>query len=88
MREVTVEHTVPFHDVDPLFVVWHGHYFKYFEYGREALMRAHGLDVPRVVPIPTSGYPTRATRPANSELDCSKAVATFGVPTLVTSPTA
>lgn len=51
MREVTIEHTVPFHDVDPLLVVWHGHYFKYFEYGREALMRAHGLDVPDLVAL-------------------------------------
>jgi len=41
--------------------------------------KAHGLDVPRVVPIPTSGYPTKATRPANSELDCAKVVAIFGV---------
>lgn len=46
MTEVSIEHTVPFHDVDPLLVVWHGHYYKYFEYAREALMRAHGLDVP------------------------------------------
>ena len=44
-----------------------------------ARAKAHGLDVPRVVPIPTSGYPTRAQRPANSELDCAKVVATFGV---------
>lgn len=44
-----------------------------------ARAKAHGLDVPRVVPIPTSGYPTKATRPANSELDCAKVVATFGV---------
>lgn len=44
-----------------------------------ARAKAHGLDVPRVVPISTSGYPTKATRPANSELDCAKVVATFGV---------
>lgn len=25
---------VPFHDVDSMFVVWHGHYLKYFEIAR------------------------------------------------------
>ena len=30
----SVEIHVPFHDVDPAGVVWHGHYFKYFEIAR------------------------------------------------------
>lgn len=51
MSEATIEHTVPFHDVDPLLVVWHGHYFKYFEYAREALMRALSLDAPDLVAL-------------------------------------
>ena len=29
---------VPFHDVDPAHVVWHGRYFKYFEEARRALL--------------------------------------------------
>lgn len=29
---------VPFHDVDPMGVVWHGNYFRYFEVAREALL--------------------------------------------------
>jgi acyl-CoA thioester hydrolase len=29
---------VPFHDVDPAEVVWHGRYFKYFEAARSSLM--------------------------------------------------
>jgi acyl-CoA thioester hydrolase len=29
---------VPFHDVDPAEVVWHGRYFKYFEAARAKLM--------------------------------------------------
>jgi acyl-CoA thioester hydrolase len=33
----TVE--VPFHDVDAMNVCWHGHYLKYFEIGRAALLR-------------------------------------------------
>lgn len=34
-----VEITVPFHDVDPMNVVWHGNYFRYFEIAREALLK-------------------------------------------------
>lgn len=33
----------------------------------------------RLTAIPTSGYPTPAARPANSQLDCDKLAATFGV---------
>ncbi len=29
---------VPFHDVDLMAVAWHGHYHKYFEIGRSALL--------------------------------------------------
>jgi acyl-CoA thioester hydrolase len=43
-REVHIEHEVPFHDVDALRVVWHGHYFKYFELARTALLRSCALD--------------------------------------------
>jgi acyl-CoA thioester hydrolase len=39
-----VEAEVPFHDCDPLGVVWHGHYYKYAEIGRTAFLRAKGLD--------------------------------------------
>ncbi len=42
---VDVEMEVPFHDVDSLQIVWHGHYYKYAEIGRTALLRAKGLDV-------------------------------------------
>ena len=41
---VSIDLEVPFHDVDGLRIVWHGHYLKYLEIGRTALMRAHGLD--------------------------------------------
>lgn len=41
---VRVEGEVPFHDVDPLLIVWHGHYFKYFEIARTALFRRHRID--------------------------------------------
>jgi len=29
---------IPFHDLDPTGVVWHGRYFKYFDYARCALL--------------------------------------------------
>lgn len=33
-----------FFDVDPMSVVWHGHYVKYFELARSALMAKHDYD--------------------------------------------
>ena len=34
---------VRFHECDPLQIVWHGNYFKYFEEGREDFCRNHGI---------------------------------------------
>ena len=34
---------------------------------------------PRLIPIATSDYPTPARRPANSRLDCSRIIRTFGI---------
>lgn len=45
---MTVETTVPFHDCDPLFVVWHGRYFEYMELARTALLKSLELDVPHI----------------------------------------
>lgn len=42
---VSVDLEVPFHDVDALRIVWHGHALKYLELARTALMRARGLDM-------------------------------------------
>jgi len=42
--EVCVDFEVPFHDVDALATVWHGHYYKYFELARSRLLRKCGLD--------------------------------------------
>ena len=35
---------MPFHDVDALRLVWHGHYYKYLELARTALLRDCRLD--------------------------------------------
>ena len=40
--EVLME--IPFHDVDAMGVAWHGHYVKYLEIARTALLRKLGLD--------------------------------------------
>lgn len=34
---------VRFNEADPLGIVWHGHYIRYFEDGREAFGKMHGL---------------------------------------------
>jgi acyl-CoA thioester hydrolase len=47
--DVSVELEVPFHDVDMLHVVWHGHYLKYFEIGRTALFRKYDIDGQRLL---------------------------------------
>ncbi len=44
---------VPFHDVDIMGVAWHGHYVKYFEAARGALLRALDYDYPQ---MRDSGY--------------------------------
>ena len=38
---------VPFHDLDPLQVVWHGNYFKYFDIARFGLFEKAGIDLHR-----------------------------------------
>ena len=40
--EVLIE--IPFHDVDAMGLAWHGHYVKYLEIARTALLRTVGLD--------------------------------------------
>ena len=40
---VTSEIRIRFNETDPLGIVWHGHYISYFEDGREAFGRQHGI---------------------------------------------
>lgn len=46
--QASVEFEVPFHDCDPMQIVWHGRYFQYFELARTELFRARQLDIPAV----------------------------------------
>ena len=45
---VSVELRAPFHDVDTLRVVWHGHYVKYVELARMEYLRHKHLSVPEL----------------------------------------
>ena len=40
-----VKLTVPFYDLDPLHMVWHGNYLKYFDVARTELFTSSGLDL-------------------------------------------
>ncbi len=44
----TTDVIVQFHDCDPMGVVWHGHYFKYFEVARCALLQRFDYDYPQM----------------------------------------
>lgn len=41
-----IELSPAFHDLDPMAVVWHGHYMKYFELARCALLQKIDYDYP------------------------------------------
>lgn len=53
MKQAEVILEVPFHDVDVMHVAWHGHYVKYFEIARSALLDAIDYNYPQ---MKTSGY--------------------------------
>lgn len=40
-----IQMQVPFHDLDPLQMVWHGNYLKYFDQARFALFSHCGVDL-------------------------------------------
>jgi acyl-CoA thioester hydrolase len=40
-----ITHKVPFYDLDPMQIVWHGNYFHYFEDARVALFAQRGVDL-------------------------------------------
>ena len=52
-RRVETRIKVPFHDLDPAGIAWHGHYAKYFEVARCALLESFDYNYDRMV---ESGY--------------------------------
>ena len=53
IHHASVDVAVPFHDVDMMDVVWHGHYAKYFEIARCALLDKMDYNYPQ---MRESGY--------------------------------
>ena len=49
LKETSIEFEVPFRHIDMMGVVWHGHYYAYFEEARTALLRACGLDAGELI---------------------------------------
>ena len=46
-RRYQIQMKVPFHDLDPMQVVWHGNYLKYFDIVRFRLFSDAGIDLHR-----------------------------------------
>jgi acyl-CoA thioester hydrolase len=44
----TCEVSIRFNEADPMGIVWHGHYIQYFEDGREAFGKEHGISYSQV----------------------------------------
>ena len=53
IHQASVDLEIPFHDVDMMEVVWHGHYAKYFEIARCALLESIDYNYPQ---MRDSGY--------------------------------
>lgn len=49
----SVEIEIPFHDVDMMEIAWHGHYVKYLEIARSAMLKTIDYNVPQ---MRESGY--------------------------------
>jgi acyl-CoA thioester hydrolase len=53
--------SVSFHDLDPMRIVWHGNYFKYFDKTRFALFEAAGIDLYRYMTELQYAFPITRT---------------------------
>lgn len=75
-RSATVRFLIPFCDLDPMQIVWHGNYFKYFDAARDRLFSEAGIDLyqPTVegVVFPLTRTQTKYIRPLRfrDEVDC------------------
>ncbi|MEK6806580.1 MAG: acyl-CoA thioesterase [Pseudomonadota bacterium] len=50
---IEIEIEIPFHDLDPIGIVWHGHYVRYLEVARCALLERLGYNYDHMA---ASGY--------------------------------
>jgi acyl-CoA thioester hydrolase len=75
-RSATVRFQIPFCDVDPMQIVWHGNYFKYFDAARDGLFSDAGIDLYRIseegVVFPITRTQTKHIRPLRfrDEVEC------------------
>ncbi len=76
-----IDLSVPFHDLDPMMVVWHGNYLKYFDKARFALFEAAGIDlysymVDKQFVFPITRTSTKYIQPlrANDKFTCKATV--------------
>jgi len=53
LHTAAIEVTVPFHDLDPAGIVWHGNYAKYFEVARCAMLQLFNYNYDQML---VSGY--------------------------------
>ncbi|MEQ8160870.1 MAG: acyl-CoA thioesterase [Smithellaceae bacterium] len=44
-KSIEIKYCVPFFDLDPMHIVWHGNYLNYFEIARNKLLNQHGVDL-------------------------------------------
>ena len=44
-KSIEIKYCVPFFDLDPMQIVWHGNYLNYFEIARAKLLDHHGVDL-------------------------------------------
>jgi acyl-CoA thioester hydrolase len=78
---IEIHDSVPFHDLDPMMVVWHGNYLKYFDRARFALFDAAGIDlygymVDRQFVFPVTRTSTKYIQPlrASDKFTCKATV--------------
>jgi acyl-CoA thioester hydrolase len=78
---VEINGRVPFHDLDPMMIVWHGNYLKYFDQARFALFDAAGIDLygymmDRQFVFPITRTSTKYIQPlrANDNFSCKATV--------------
>lgn len=56
-----IKRSVAFHDLDPMRIVWHGNYLKYFDETRFALFEAAGIDLYRYLVEKQYAFPITRT---------------------------